>query len=231
MAHQFTGFPKELFIFLNNLSNNNRREWFHENKPYYKQHIVEPMQDFIVAIAPALKDISKHYVADPRTNGGSMFRIYRDTRFSKDKTPYKEHVACQFRHAVGKDAHAPGFYIHIQPNRVRVGGGIWTPHSPALFKVRTRIAEKPKEWESIISDKQFIQYFGGINGDSLKRAPKGFDPHHPQIDYLKKKSFFAMQDIQDNALLKKSFLKTVEKNFNALSPFMKFITKSLDLPY
>ena len=110
---EFNGFPRDFFIFFQDLRKNNNRPWFNDNKNRYYESVVNPISEFIVCIAPRLKKISRHYTADPRPHGGSMFRIYRDTRFSKDKTPYKTHAGVQFRHKAGKGAHAPGFYVHL----------------------------------------------------------------------------------------------------------------------
>ncbi|MEE4310347.1 MAG: DUF2461 domain-containing protein, partial [candidate division KSB1 bacterium] len=107
--NEFNAFPNDLFVFLNDLAANNNREWFNANKERYKQSVLEPMRTFIIAMGERLPSISMNFTADPRSNGGSMFRIYRDVRFSKDKRPYKENVGCQFRHIAGKSAHAPGF--------------------------------------------------------------------------------------------------------------------------
>src|SRR3974377_1858992 len=118
MPTDFSGLPKDFFAFFRELTANADRAWFEDNKQRYKDSVQAPMSAFITAMAPRLKKVSKHFVADPRPNGGSMFRIYRDVRFSKDKRPYKEHAGCQFRHALGKDAHAPGFYMHFAPEEV-----------------------------------------------------------------------------------------------------------------
>jgi uncharacterized protein (TIGR02453 family) len=120
----FTGFPKDFFAFFRELKENNERAWFEVNKQRFRDSVQAPMSDFIEAMAPRLAKISKHFTADPRTNGGSMFRIYRDGRFSKDKRPYKEHAACHFRHSLGKDVHAPGFYMHFASDEVFFGGGL-----------------------------------------------------------------------------------------------------------
>ena len=134
----FKGFPADFFQFLSELKENNNRPWFNENKARYYDCIVSPMCEFIVAIAPRLEKISPHYIADPRPHGGSMFRIYRDTRFSKDKTPYKTHAACHFRHQAGKDAHAPGFYAHFALDTLHFGGGSpprWGQRAGALSRL------------------------------------------------------------------------------------------------
>ena len=126
------GFDVALFKFLGDLKANNNREWFQKNKDRYRSTVQDPLLDFVVAMEAPLRKISPHYVADARRNGGSVFRIYRDVRFSKNKAPYKERAACNFRHKAGKDVHAPGFYLHLANDKLMVGGGIWGPPSDAL---------------------------------------------------------------------------------------------------
>jgi uncharacterized protein (TIGR02453 family) len=139
MADSFEGFPADLFKFLRSLKRNNEREWFNTNKQRYKDSIVAPMSEFIAAMDGRLAKVSDCFIADPRPNGGSMFRIYRDVRFSKDKSPYKEHVACHFRHIGGRDAHTLGFYVHLEPDNVFFGGGMYNPANPTLRQIRTAI--------------------------------------------------------------------------------------------
>ena len=191
--NSFPGFPNDLFRFLNDLSKNNNRDWFNENKDRYQKSIVLPVKDFIVVMGERLHKISRSFMADPRTNGGSMFRIYRDIRFSKDKRPYKENVGCQFRHIAGKTVHAPGFYVHIQPGNVFVGGGIWKPPNPVLDKIRTAIVEQSDKWSEITKR---TKYFPTIEGDQLKRPPRGYDADHPHIEDLKRKSFFLKHNVE-----------------------------------
>lgn len=231
MSDKFPGFPKDLFKFLNALGMNNNRDWFNENKERYRNNVVAPICDFIAAMEPRLYKISKYYVADSRPHGGSMFRIYRDTRFSKDKTPYKEFVGCQFRHVTGKDAHAPGFYAHFESSRIFVGGGIWMPPGPALLKVRTAIAEKPEQWKKITTNPTFKKRFGEIKGDKLKRPPKGFDKQHPLIEELKRKSFFVLQDIDPLDAFTPNILTEINNIYKAASPLMNFLTKAVELKY
>jgi uncharacterized protein (TIGR02453 family) len=199
----FAGFPDDLFGFLNDLKKNNNREWFKANKPRYTESVVNPMCEFIACMAPRLQRISKHYTADPRPHGGSMFRIYRDVRFSKDKSPYKTHAACQFRHQAGRDAHAPGFYVHLAADGLFFGGGIWTPPSAHLGKIREQIADSPVAWSRIIGAAA-VRKHGGLKGDQLKRAPRGFDPESRHIEDLKRK---------------------------AAAPLNRFITQALELPF
>ena len=227
----FSGFPGDFFQFFNELKINNNREWFNENKPRYLESVVEPMSLFISSIAPHLRRVSPFYRADPKPHGGSMFRIYRDTRFSADKTPYKTHAACHFRHEAGKDAHAPGFYVHLSPDEVFFGAGIWCPPNPVLDQIRTAIVEKPKKWEKVINDKTIIKHFGGITGDGLKRPPRGYAADHPYIEDLKRKSFIARHQADLSLITSPRVIKEVEKSFSAASPLVEFVTKALGLPF
>ena len=224
-------FTPDFLKFFRDLARNNNREWFNEHKAEYKQVVVEPMLEFIQAMAPGLKRISPHFVADPRSNGGSMFRIYRDVRFSKDKSPYKLHAACQFRHELGKDAHAPGFYVHFSPQEVLVGGGIWMPPNSELLKIRHTIVDNPNEWNRIKSAAEFKRYFGGVGGDGLKRPPRGFDPEHPHIEDLKRKSFFAMRHEQPDIILGDDFVDEVEATFKAAKPLMEYICYAQEIAF
>ncbi len=227
----FTGFPKEFFGFFRELKDNNERGWFNDNKDRYRAEVVGPMSGFIAAIAPGLEKVSTRYVADPRPNGGSMFRIYRDVRFSKDKRPYKEHAACQFRHESGRDAHAPGFYVHFAPDEVLYGGGIWKPPGPALEKIRQAIAGDPKAWRKAATDKTLVKCFGEISGDGLKRPPRGFDPDDPNIEDLKRKTFFVMRRVPPGDAESPGFVDDVAGAFRAAKPLMRFLCKSLDKPF
>lgn len=231
MSTAFKGFPKEMFDFLRKLKKNNNREWFQKNKNRYQEFVVTPMCAFITAIAPKLQQTSACFVADARPHGGSMFRIYRDTRFSNDKRPYKDNVGCQFRHTAGKDAHAPGYYVHLEPGKVFFGGGIWQPPNPVLEKIRFAIIDNPVSWSRIIQDKAFKKFFGGVQGDGLKKPPRGYSADHKFIEDLKRKSFFAMRE-GDEALAKSpKFLKEIEKSLRLSAPLMQFITDALELPF
>lgn len=231
MSQQFSGFPKELFTFLRQLAKNNNREWFNDNKPRYRQFVVEPMCEFISAMGVRFEKNQWCFTADPRPHGGSMFRIYRDTRFAKDKRPYKTHAACHFRHEAGKDAHAPGFYVHLEPGAVFFGGGVWMPPNPVLEKIRHTIVENPNGWKRIISNATFKKRFGEIEGDALKRPPRGYDKEHPFIEDLKKKSFFVTQSATQKLAQSPQFINEVDRAFNTASPLMKYLLFSLGLPF
>lgn len=224
-------FDKSFLKFFKTLAKNNNRHWFNEHKAEYRQVVVEPLVEFITEIAPRLNRVSKHFIADPKPSGGSMFRIYRDVRFSKDKSPYKLHAACQFRHKVGKDAHAPGFYVHISPDEVIFGGGIWMPPNPVLNKIRDTLVENPQEWQRIKTNKSIMKLCGGIGGDGLKRPPRGFDANHRHIEDLKRKSFFAMRHEKPELIYSKNFIDEVEATFKASKPLMKYICFAMDIPF
>ena len=222
----FDGFPKDFFAFLRELKANNERPWFEANKQRFRDSVQAPMSEFIAAMAPRLAKISKKFTADPRPNGGSMFRIYRDVRFAEDKRPYKEHVACHFRHGVGKDVHAPGYYMHFSPGEVMFGGGMWMPPSDALARIREAIAKNPAAWRKVKTDKAFVKRFEDIDGDALTRPPSGFDPGHPFIADIKRKSFFALEEGDVKLAQSPKLVDTVAASFKAASPLMKFLCRA-----
>ena len=220
----FDGFPSDFFAFFRELKANNERPWFEANKQRYKDSVQAPMSDFIAAMQPRLAKISKHFIADPKPNGGSMFRIYRDVRFAKDKRPYKEHAACHFRHAGGRDVHAPGFYMHFGDDQVYFGGGMYMPDPPALAKIRDAIVSRPAAWKAMKADKAFAKTFGGLGGDHvLSRPPRGYDPAHPLIEDIKRKSFFAMHHADLKLARTAKLPDVVAETFKAAAPLMKFL--------
>ncbi len=220
MAH----FQPALFEFLADLKNNNSREWFQANKDRYRRDVQEPLLAFIAAFAGPLRSISPNFVADPRPNGGSMFRIYRDVRFSRDKSPYKVHAAAQFRHREGRDVHAPGFYLHLEPGNVFIGAGLWHPAGPTLTAIREAIVEHGDRWTEVTAGLE-------LGGESLKSAPRGFDPDHPRIDDLKRKDFVCSTSASQAAACKRGFLDSFSGSCKAASPFVRFLTEAVGLEF
>ena len=223
-------FGPELFEFLLDLRANNIREWFQENKGRYERYVKEPLLRFIEDFEPYLHSISEHFVADSRANGGSMFRIYRDVRFSKDKTPYKTQAAVHFRHEAGKSAHAPGFYLHLAPDEVFAGVGLWRPDSAALGRIRDRIVAVPAGWENAVGAYAFLDEFH-LAGDSLKRPPKGFDPEHPLIEDLKRKDHVATCMFDEDEATAAGFIDSFADACRRASPYVQFLTTAVGLPY
>lgn len=221
-------FPKQTARFLTELSANNNREWFADNKERYESLVRTPALEFIESMQPALLKVSPHFEASAKKVGGSLMRVYRDTRFGKDKTPYKTNIGIHFRHVRAKDVHAPGFYVHIEPGDVFFGAGIWHPDSPTLLGVRTLMDEHPDEWNSV-KKKVLSRSDFELGGDSLKRAPKGFDPDHALIKDLRRKDIIAICNLPASSIHQKDFKKTVEKLIKKSSPLINFICDANDL--
>ena len=223
-------FTPELFRFLAELAVRNERPWFEANKARYRTVIQEPLLRFIADFAPALKEISPHFVADPRPQGGSMFRIHRDVRFAADKSPYKTHAAAQFRHRAAKDVHAPGFYLHLEPGGCFVGVGIWHPDAPTLAAIRAALVADPAGWTSIVGDRAFKRAFT-LGGDALKRPPQGFDPAHPLIEDLKRKDFVAMAPLSEQQAMAPDFLARFTALCRTAAPFMRTLAAAIGQPF
>jgi uncharacterized protein (TIGR02453 family) len=223
-------FTKGTFDFLADLARNNNRSWFNDNKARYEASIKEPALDFIEDFAKPLEKISKHFVADPSLQGGSLFRIYRDTRFSKDKTPYKTNTGLHFRHFMAKDAHAPGFYLHIEPRECFMGVGLWRPETKVAYAIREYIDEHQGEWKKATRSKRFTDVYS-LQGDSLTRPPKGFDENHPLIEDLKRKDFIASTRLTQTAVTSTDFAKIFVENCKRGAPFMKLLCEAVGVPF
>jgi uncharacterized protein (TIGR02453 family) len=217
-----------LFRFLAELDGNNNRQWFEQNKERYLSVVREPLQDLIEAFEPRLHKISPHLVADPRTNGGSLFRIYRDTRFSRDKTPYKTHAGIQFRHALGKDVHAPGLYLHLEPGNVFSAAGMWHPDADSLRAIRTAIVAHPERWRRAVGNRSFRRAYR-IGGESLTRTPRGFDADHPLVGDLKRKDFIAVAALSEREACAPGFIDRFARLCARSDPFMRFLTTAVGL--
>jgi uncharacterized protein (TIGR02453 family) len=223
-------FTPALFTFLRELRANNNREWFQANRARYEEHARDPMLRFIADFSTHLRDISTHFLADPRPVGGSLFRIYRDTRFSSDKRPYKTMLAAQFRHASGRDVHAPGFYLHLEPDNVFCGGGLYHPDASALAKVRTAIVKKPREWKRATTVDAFTDQ-ATLGGEQLKRPPKGFDPAHPLIEDLKRKDYVWIVQFDEASACAPGFIDRFAGTCRAAAPLVRFLTQAVGQPW
>jgi uncharacterized protein (TIGR02453 family) len=223
-------FTPSLFTFLKDLDANNEREWFHEHKDRYLNSVQEPAMEFIIDFKPKLQQISPHFTAEAKTVGGSLFRIQRDTRFSKDKTPYKPNTGMQFRHESAKDAHAPGLYLHLQPGECFAGVGLWRPETKVAYQIREHISEHPKEWKKATQGKRFTDVWE-LGGESLKRPPKGFDEDHPLIEDLKRKDFIASTRLTQKQITSEGFIDEYTKLNKRAAPFMEFLCNAVGVPY
>jgi uncharacterized protein (TIGR02453 family) len=223
-------FTPDLFRFLAELKAHNERDWFQANKERYEQSVRDPFLRFLADLAPRMKKISPHFVVDASPNGGSMMRMYRDTRFAKDKSPYKTAVAAHFWHAKGKEGATPAFHLRLEPGDSTVGGGIWQPEPGALKKIRTAIVDDTKGWQRITSKRQ-LGSGCGMMGESLKRPPPGFDANHPCIEDIKRKDFGVSVALDNQRVAQPGFVDDVANGLRAAAPFLEFVTEAVGLAF
>ena len=225
-----TYFTPKLFEFLRDLDANNDRDWFKANQDRYEADVREPALEFINDFAAPLEKISPHFAADSRKVGGSLFRIQRDTRFAKDKTPYKKNTGMQFRHFMAKDVHAPGFYLNLEPGECYMGVGLWRPETKTAYAIRGHIDENQQKWKRASRGKRFTEVFTAT-GESLKRPPRGYDEDHPLIDDLKRKDFIASVRLTQAQVTSDTFMAEFTDNCKRAAPFMRFLCEAVDLPF
>ena len=207
-----------IFKFLTDLNNNNSREWFAENKQYYQKE-EELIKDFFTAINESLSNIDN-------IAGMKAYRIYRDIRFSKDKTPYKTFRSCSFKRAT--DALRGSYHLEITPSGSFLAAGFWQPNKKDLFRIRKEFELDSSYIKNILSDKEFANTFGGLYyRNSLKLAPTGFDKNHPNIDLIKKKDFIVLRKFTDKEVLSKDFHTNVINSFKTVRPFINYMSDVL----
>jgi uncharacterized protein (TIGR02453 family) len=225
-----SSFSPELFAYLRDLKRHNRREWFQENKARYETAVREPALQFIADFGPHLHRISSEFLAIPKAVGGSLFRIQRDVRFSKDKSPYKTHVGIRFLHRDAKNVHAPIFYLHLEPGGCFAGLGVWHPEPPTLERIRQAIVEDPRGYEKAAEDGRFRKRFE-VGGDSLKRPPRGYDPEHPLIEELKRKDFVGSCPLDEEDVVRPGFDRRLAGIWRDGAGFVQFLCRALDAPF
>jgi uncharacterized protein (TIGR02453 family) len=230
MATQTASVTPELFAFLRELRANNDRAWFAANRDRYEEHVLEPALAFVEAFRPRLEKISRHFVADARPSGGSLFRIHRDTRFSKDKSPYKTNLGIHFRHEQARDAHAPGFYLHLAPGEIFAGGGIWHPDTQTATRIREAIVAEPQRWRRATRTGAFARSHT-LGGDSLKRVPPWADPDHPFADDLKRKDFYGWTALSEEDVTAPDFADRYAQVCRGAFPLVRFLCEALELRY
>jgi uncharacterized protein (TIGR02453 family) len=219
----FHGFPKEGIAFLKQLKSNNNREWFKSHKSEYEDFVKLPMQSFIASLKPKMAKIAPEIDVNPKK---SMFRIYRDTRFSKNKQPYKTHVAAVF-HLRGNWQKSAGYYVHIEPGGIYVGGGIYMPDSEQMKKIRRAIADNPKEFLAIVGNASFSKKFGTLEGEKLQRVPLGFPKDHMMAEWLKYKSFYTGVEWEEKECYTPKFIDKVVGVYKDLLPLVRFLNSAL----
>jgi len=223
-------FSAATFKFQRDLARNNNRAWFAANRERYEDVLKQPFLQFIEDMQKPLAKISAHYRADPRPQGGSLFRIHRDTRFRNDKTPYKTWAGARFAHERRREVAAPSFYLHIQSGDSFAGGGLWHPESPTLKKIREFLADNPAAWKKAVRGKAFQDRFE-FWGESLTRPPRGFDPAHELIDDIKRRNFAAGAAIADAIVTSDELLPVVVDTFRRTAPMIDYLCAALELEF
>ena len=224
MAASFPGFPKEMMTFFRSLKRNNRREWFQPRKHVFEQHAKEPMTELVAALNSEFAKFAPEYVTDPKK---AIFRIYRDTRFSADKTPYKTHIAASFARRGGERLAAGGFYFSVSHDQIEVAGGIYHPAPDTMLVVRTHIAEHHQQLRRILADRKVRRLLGELQGDELTRAPKGFDPGHPAIGLIKMKDWILDTTLDPSLGTTPRLYREIADRFRVMAPLIAFLNRPL----
>ncbi|MGH9582119.1 MAG: DUF2461 domain-containing protein [Bryobacteraceae bacterium] len=224
MPNSFAGFPKEMATFFRGLKRNNRREWFQPRKHLFEEHVKKPMTELVEALNSEFAKFAPEHVSDPRK---AIFRIYRDTRFSPDKRPYKTQIAASFARRGGERMSVSGFYFSVSSDQIEVAGGLYHPAPETTLLVRTYIAENYTELQHILADKRLREYMGELQGDELTRAPKGFDPGHPAIGLIKKKDWLLEATLDPDLATTPRLFREIADRFRAMAPLIEFLNRPL----
>jgi uncharacterized protein (TIGR02453 family) len=231
------------FKFLRALARNNQRDWFLAHKAQYEEFVKEPSLRLIADMAAPLRAISPQLVADPKPIGGSLFRIYRDTRFASDKTPYKTHIGISFFHAATKATarglagnaamgrlDAPVLYLHIEPGGCFTGGGIWHPQAPTLQRLRDFMIDNPRSWQRITTAKSFTRYFE-LGGERLARPPRGYAPDHPLLEDLKRKDIVASAELTEAEVTGAGLRAALLTRYRAMRALTEWLCMGLEIEF
>ena len=220
----FGGFPPEAIAFFRGLARNNRRDWFQPRKAVFDEKVKGPMREFVAALNQALADFAPEYATDPDK---AIFRIYRDTRFSKDKKPYKDHIGASFPLRGGMDHGHGGFYCAVSHKEVAIGGGVYMPQPPALLAIRNHIAQNPAGLRRILAAAKVRRLLGEMQGEQLARVPKGFAADHPAGELLRFKQLYLYTTLEPEIATTTKLFEEVAGRFRAMVPFMRFLTAPL----
>ena len=223
MYPPFPGFPKEGLAFLQRLKKNNNRPWFQKHKEEYEELVRFPMECLIASLGPLMAETAPGFEFQPRR---SIFRIYRDVRFSKNKAPYKTNIAASFELRGNKGrTERPGLYLGIEPGEIFIGGGVYMPMGDQLKGIRQAIAEKPEDFLDIIGDPSFKRMFKEIMGERLLKAPLGYPKDHPMIEHLRLKQFYVGKVVSDTTCFHPRFVRTVATVFSTALPFIRWLQR------
>ncbi len=223
-------FTTDTFRFLRQLENNNNRAWFNENKQRYEDLIRSPSLKFIEEMGNELPSLSPRFRAIPKKVGGSLMRVYRDIRYSKDKTPYKINIGINFRHEAAKDVHAPGYFVHISNSQCFIGLGIWRPESQTLKQIRECLDHNPRAWLAAKNEKSFSDTYR-LGGNSLITQPRGYDKDHPLIEDLRRKDFIAICDLEKSMIISDDLVERSIETFSKATSFMRYLCYAVEMPF
>lgn len=226
-----TYFSDRSFRFLRGLARHNDRGWFQDHKADYEAHVRKPFLALLTDLQAPLREVSEHYRADPKTVGGSLFRIHRDTRFSNDKAPYKNWQGARLFHERHKEVEAPSFYLHLQPGHCFIGAGLWHPEPETLRRIRQFIVDNPGSWAAAAHAPAFRKRFDLDDSEMLVRPPRGFPADFPYLDDLRRKNHVAIRAIDDATMTGPKLLPTLAKDLQAMGPFVDYLCAALDLEF
>jgi len=225
MKSQFPGFPPEGMKFLRDVARHNDRDWFLPRKPIFDEKLKKPMLQLVEVVNAAMKRFAPDYLTEPNK---AVYRFYRDTRFSKDKKPYKDHIAASFRHRfIPSEGVGAGFYFHISPKEIGIGGGVYMPPPETLRAIRTHVGEFHRELETLLNARNVKKLFGEMHGEELTRIPKGFACDHPAADLLRKKQFLLWSELPAEIATTPELYNEIVTRFQAMTPFMEFLNAPL----
>ena len=218
------------FKFLRALQRHNNRTWFKAHQDAYEAHVRGPYLQLIADLQVPVAKLSRHYRADPRKVGGSLFRIQRDTRFSGDKAPYKTWAGARIFHERRREIAAPSFYLHIKPGDCFVGAGLWHPENHTLRNIRSFIVDNPASWKRAAHSRAFRDHYE-FWGDSLSRVPQGFPADHPLLEDLKRKSFAAGVGFDDALACSPKLFPFIADHFKRLAPLVDYLCAAQNLEF
>ena len=221
---------QSFFEFLQRLHDNNDRTWFGEHKSEFQTVVHQPAVELVSRLKRPLSRIAPMITAVAKPNGGSVMRIYRDTRFSKDKTPYKDHIGISLKHEAGKQTSAPELYIHLSPVESFVAGGCWMPPREPLAAIRGHIDANPDAWKRATAGKRFAGRFE-LGGQSLKTSPRDYPSDHPWIEDLRRKSFVGIAPLTIEQIVADDLVDRLLDDFKRLRPLMTFLCEAVGVPY
>jgi uncharacterized protein (TIGR02453 family) len=224
MASGFPGFSEEAFKFFRGLVRNNNREWFLPRKPVFEEHVKGPMRDLVEQLNSAMKPFAPDYVTEPAK---AIYRFYRDTRFSADKSPYKTQIAASFRHRSVTECGGAGFYFSVSHKELAVGGGVYMPSPETLRAIRGYMAEHHADFRRIVQVPGLRRLLGELHGEQLSRTPKGFPADHPAADLLRYKMYLLYVELPAGLATTPAIQKEIVKRFRAMTPFLNFLNTPL----